>query len=58
MERLERGWRKESEGESDIIMFYLKMYKNFTQGNPKFTAVKKKTLFMKVFFMLCSILQT
>lgn len=42
MERLERGWRKESEGESDIIMFYLKMYKNFTQGNPKFTAAKKK----------------
>lgn len=43
MERLERGWRKESEGESDIIMFYLKMYKNFAQGNPKFTAVKKIT---------------
>lgn len=48
MERLERGWRKKSEGESDIIMFYLKMYKNFTQGNSKFTAVKY--LFMKVFF--------
>lgn len=50
MERLERGWRKESEGESDIIMFYLKMYKNFTQGNPKFTAVKKKNLLYEGIF--------
>lgn len=56
VERLGRDWREESEGESDVIMFYLKMFKNFTQGNPKFTGVKRKPLYKDIFFILCSIL--